>query len=257
MADLKNTAEPHVSAMGAELRKHAWNSAPSVCSRPRSERSRSWVRWDTVCHPARGEVARVAAARRAVRTLPHRAPARSGWDGRAFEAEIWRVDGASRSGFEPRWIRRRAATLPRRPAGRLDQSSEQRHAGTEKSATPVIAMGWCRGDAAGRVAAQGPLPVGEAVDCVLQIIAGLELTTHGILHRDIKPRIVSRRGRRVKVGDFGLRFPPPCRLRSRRQVRFSARRPSVRRSNCAATNSTRGRYVFRGDVLSAYRTDAV
>jgi len=41
-----------------------------------------------------------------------------------------------------------------------------------------------------RVRARGPLPIGEAVDCVLQLVEGLEAAQRiGILHRDIKPRI--------------------------------------------------------------------
>ncbi len=56
------------------------------------------------------------------------------------------------------------------------------------------------------VAAEGPLPVGRAVDYVLDIIDGL-LVAHnaGIVHRDLKPSnsFVDRDGR-IKVGDFGL-----------------------------------------------------
>ena len=54
--------------------------------------------------------------------------------------------------------------------------------------------------------ARGPLPVGEAVDCVLQIIEGLEAAQRiGILHRDVKPSncYVGEDGT-VKIGDFGL-----------------------------------------------------
>ncbi len=53
---------------------------------------------------------------------------------------------------------------------------------------------------------RGPLPVPEAVDAILDIIAGLESAfTAGILHRDIKPSncFVSPDGS-AKIGDFGL-----------------------------------------------------
>jgi len=53
---------------------------------------------------------------------------------------------------------------------------------------------------------RGPLPVTEAVDAILDVIAGLEAAcTGGVLHRDIKPSncFVSPEGS-VKVGDFGL-----------------------------------------------------
>lgn len=53
---------------------------------------------------------------------------------------------------------------------------------------------------------RGPLPVTEAVDAVLSMIAGLEAALdRGVLHRDIKPSncFVSPDGT-VKVGDFGL-----------------------------------------------------
>ncbi len=57
-----------------------------------------------------------------------------------------------------------------------------------------------------RVAERGPLPVGESVDAILDVIAGLEAAERvGVLHRDIKPTncFVDADGR-VKVGDFGL-----------------------------------------------------
>ena len=53
---------------------------------------------------------------------------------------------------------------------------------------------------------RGPLPVSEAVDAILDVIAGLEAAfAGGVLHRDIKPSncFVSPDGS-VKVGDFGL-----------------------------------------------------
>ena len=53
---------------------------------------------------------------------------------------------------------------------------------------------------------RGPLPTTEAVDAILDVIAGLEAAfAAGVLHRDIKPSncFVSPDGS-VKIGDFGL-----------------------------------------------------
>jgi len=80
--------------------------------------------------------------------------------------------------------------------------------GTEEIAgTPVIAMELVSGGTLqDRVHARGPLPSGEAVDCVLQMIEGLGAAQRlGILHRDIKPSncYVGEDGV-VKIGDFGL-----------------------------------------------------
>jgi serine/threonine protein kinase len=80
--------------------------------------------------------------------------------------------------------------------------------GTEEIAdTPVITMELVRGGTLeDRVRTGGPLPVGEAVDAVLQVMAGLEAASAaGVLHRDIKPSncFVDSDGT-VKIGDFGL-----------------------------------------------------
>jgi len=53
---------------------------------------------------------------------------------------------------------------------------------------------------------RGPLPIAEAVDAILDVIAGLEAAfASGVLHRDIKPSncFVSPDGS-AKIGDFGL-----------------------------------------------------
>ncbi len=53
---------------------------------------------------------------------------------------------------------------------------------------------------------RGPLPIAEAVDAILDVIAGLEAgLAEGVLHRDIKPSncFVGPDGS-VKIGDFGL-----------------------------------------------------
>ena len=60
-----------------------------------------------------------------------------------------------------------------------------------------------------KVAQRGPLPWVEAVQDMLQVIAGLEAAERqGILHRDIKPsNIFVGAGGELKVGDFGLSRP--------------------------------------------------
>jgi len=53
---------------------------------------------------------------------------------------------------------------------------------------------------------RGPMPIAEAVDAILDIVAGLEAASAvGVLHRDVKPSncFVNADGS-VKVGDFGL-----------------------------------------------------
>src|SRR5678815_5399280 len=80
--------------------------------------------------------------------------------------------------------------------------------GTEEiGGTPAIAMELVPGGTLqNRLDARGPMPVGEAVDATLQIIAGLEAAQSiGILHRDIKPSNCFRDADgTVKIGDFGL-----------------------------------------------------
>jgi uncharacterized RDD family membrane protein YckC len=71
----------------------------------------------------------------------------------------------------------------------------------------VIAMELVRGGTLqDRVSGDAPMPVADAVDSILQVIAGLEAAAAlGVLHRDIKPSncFVETDGT-VKVGDFGL-----------------------------------------------------
>ena len=72
---------------------------------------------------------------------------------------------------------------------------------------PVIAMELLPGGTLkDRVLREGPLRPAEAVDAILQIIAGLDAAqAAGILHRDIKPgNCFTGDGGIVKVGDFGL-----------------------------------------------------
>jgi uncharacterized RDD family membrane protein YckC len=80
--------------------------------------------------------------------------------------------------------------------------------GTEEiGGIPVIAMELVPGGTLqDRVRERGPLGIAEAVDCILQIIAGLEAANRvGILHRDIKPsNCFVDADNTVKIGDFGL-----------------------------------------------------
>jgi len=90
--------------------------------------------------------------------------------------------------------------------------------GTEEIAgTPVIAMELVGGGTLrDRVVASGPLSASEAVDMLLQLIAGLEAAQQaGVLHRDIKPSncFVDPDGT-VKIGDFGLSITTAVRTES-------------------------------------------
>jgi eukaryotic-like serine/threonine-protein kinase len=72
---------------------------------------------------------------------------------------------------------------------------------------PVITMELAAGGTLkDKLDKRGPLPVAEAVDAILDVIAGLEAAfTGGVLHRDVKPSncFVNSDGS-VQVGDFGL-----------------------------------------------------
>jgi eukaryotic-like serine/threonine-protein kinase len=80
--------------------------------------------------------------------------------------------------------------------------------GTEEiEGAPVIAMELAAGGTLrDLIKKRGPLPPREAVDLILQVIAGLQTAqAAGVLHRDVKPAncFVTPEGA-VKVGDFGL-----------------------------------------------------
>jgi hypothetical protein len=77
----------------------------------------------------------------------------------------------------------------------------------EIEGVPVITMEIAgSGTLKDKLRRRGPLPTTEAVDAILDVIAGLEAAfAAGMLHRDIKPSncFVSPDGS-VKIGDFGL-----------------------------------------------------
>lgn len=96
--------------------------------------------------------------------------------------------------------------------GRLAASINHPHTvyvyGTEEvCGRPAISMELVAGGTLQqRVQREGPLPVAEAVDAMLQVVEGLEAALAlGVLHRDVKPSncFVDGTGK-VKVGDFGL-----------------------------------------------------
>ena len=95
-----------------------------------------------------------------------------------------------------------------RLAGSINHPNSVYVFGTEEiEDTPVIAMELIAGGTLQEhVQRTGPLPVGAAVDAILQVIAGLEAAQAiGILHRDIKPaNCFEDTDGTVKVGDFGL-----------------------------------------------------
>ena len=83
--------------------------------------------------------------------------------------------------------------------------------GTEETdGTPIITMELVRGGTLEeKVRNEGPLPVQDAVETILQIIDGLDAALAvGVLHRDIKPSncFVNADGT-TKIGDFGLSKP--------------------------------------------------
>lgn len=77
----------------------------------------------------------------------------------------------------------------------------------EIEGVPIITMEIAgKGTLKDELRKRGPLPVAEAVDAILDVVAGLEAACRtGVLHRDIKPSncFVNPDGS-VKIGDFGL-----------------------------------------------------
>jgi uncharacterized RDD family membrane protein YckC/predicted Ser/Thr protein kinase len=81
------------------------------------------------------------------------------------------------------------------------------HGSEEIDGVPVITMELVHGGTLkDRLKREGPLPITDAVETALHLVAGLEAASNtGVLHRDIKPAncFVTADGT-VKVGDFGL-----------------------------------------------------
>lgn len=118
--------------------------------------------------------------------------------------------------------------------------------GTEEIGdTPVISMELVAGGTLkDRVSKQGPLPAAEAVDAILQVIAGLEAAQAvGVLHRDVKPSncFVDNEGT-VKIGDFGLSRPTVSTGEHLSISGVFLGTPTFASpNNCAATRSTSAR----------------
>jgi serine/threonine protein kinase len=77
----------------------------------------------------------------------------------------------------------------------------------EAETGPFLVMEFVNGrDLATRVHDRGPLPLGDAVDCILQAARGLAYAhSQGIVHRDIKPaNLLQDVSGVVKVADLGL-----------------------------------------------------
>jgi serine/threonine protein kinase len=73
--------------------------------------------------------------------------------------------------------------------------------------TPFLVMEYVPGTSLDRlVARRGPLPVGEACDCVRQAALGLQHAhEYGMIHRDVKPgNLLRTPAGQIKVLDFGL-----------------------------------------------------
>ena len=73
-------------------------------------------------------------------------------------------------------------------------------------------------DLARLVKQNGPMPVEQALDCILQAARGLEYAhAQGIVHRDIKPsNLILDQGGTVKILDLGIaRFQPTAEIRRR------------------------------------------
>jgi serine/threonine protein kinase len=96
--------------------------------------------------------------------------------------------------------------------GRLAAAVNHPHSvyvyGTEEiNGVPAIAMELVDGGTLrDRVKESGPMPIGEVIDAILQVISGLEAAQEvGVLHRDVKPAncFIDLNGK-TKIGDYGL-----------------------------------------------------
>jgi eukaryotic-like serine/threonine-protein kinase len=100
-----------------------------------------------------------------------------------------------------------------------------------------------------RVAREGPLAAADAVDAILQVIAGLQAAGDaGVLHRDVKPSncFVGPDGH-IKIGDFGIAIATRASDDTHVSVAHlsPARLRLPRQSNSAATRSTSARTFIR------------
>ena len=81
------------------------------------------------------------------------------------------------------------------------------HDADEASGTHFLVMEYVEGtDLSSLVTKRGPLPLDQALDCILQAARGLEYAhQHGVVHRDIKPSnlLLDRQGT-IKILDMGL-----------------------------------------------------
>ncbi len=81
------------------------------------------------------------------------------------------------------------------------------HDADEAGGTHFLVMEYVEGtDLLTLVKQQGPLPLDQALDCILQAARGLQYAhEHGVVHRDIKPAnlVLDRQGT-VKILDMGL-----------------------------------------------------
>jgi serine/threonine-protein kinase len=76
----------------------------------------------------------------------------------------------------------------------------------ERDGDPYIVMEYVEGPILQRLFGKGRLPVDQAVDITLQLLAALgHAHAQGVVHRDIKPaNIIVGPGARVKITDFGI-----------------------------------------------------
>ena len=117
-------------------------------------------------------------------------------------------------GLDSSEMRRRFLREGRLAAGVSHPNSLYVFGSEEIGGAPVITMEIAgSGTLKDKLRKRGPLPTKEAVDAILDVIAGLEAAfAAGVLHRDIKPSncFVSPDGS-VKVGDYGLSVSPLAR----------------------------------------------
>lgn len=123
--------------------------------------------------------------------------------------------------------------------------------GTEEiDGMPVISMELVSGGTLQElVKRNSPLPVAQAVDAIVQVIAGLEAAAAGgVLHRDVKPSncFIDSDGT-VKVGDFGLSIS----TLARREITLTTNGTMLGTPAYAAPEQLRGDEIdCRSDIYS-------